>query len=76
MLTAIASSKEAAGRHCETYFQDQQQLVPVKGTLVVVTSRRKSSGSSCPAVYCPKRLTYKLASEVLEVWKNEAERCV
>lgn len=76
MLTAIALSKEAAGRHCETYFQDQKQLVPAKGTLVVVTSRRKLSGSSCPSVHCPKPLTYKLASEILEVWKNEAERCV
>lgn len=46
MLMAIASSKRAAERHSETYVQDQRQLFPTKGTLVVVTSRRKLSRSS------------------------------
>lgn len=47
MLTAVASSKKAAERHCEMYIQGQRQLAPTKGTLVVVTSRRKLSGPSC-----------------------------
>lgn len=46
MLMAIVLSKKAAERYGETNVQDQRQLVPTKGTLVVVTSRRKLSGSS------------------------------
>lgn len=45
MLTAVASSKEAAERHREMYVQDEGQLVAARGTLVVVTSRRKSKSS-------------------------------
>lgn len=46
MLMVIASSKKAAERYGETYVHDQRRLVPIKGTLVVVTSRRKLNGSS------------------------------
>lgn len=47
MLAAVASSKKAAEIHCETYVQGQRQLVPTKGTLVVVTSRRKLNRPLC-----------------------------
>lgn len=43
MLTAVASSKRVAEGYCETYIQGPWQLVPAKGTLVVVTSRRMLS---------------------------------
>lgn len=46
MLAVVASSKKTAQIHCENYFQNQRRLNPAKGTLVVVTSRRKSSGFS------------------------------
>lgn len=50
MLMAIASSKKASERYGETYVQDQRKLCPTKGTLVVVTSRLKLSGSSVSSV--------------------------
>lgn len=73
MLMAIASSKQTAEIHRETFFQDQRRLVPSKGTLVVVTSRRKLSGSS--SLQC-RILTCKLASEVFEVWRTEIEEYI
>lgn len=46
MLAVVASSKKTAEIHSENYFQDQRKLIPSKGTLVVVTSRRKFRGFS------------------------------
>lgn len=43
MLAVIASSKRTAETYNENYFQDQRRLIPARGTLVVVTSRRKFS---------------------------------
>lgn len=48
MLTVIACSKEAAEKHRETRAQDKAQLNAARGTLVVVTSRRKSEHSPSP----------------------------
>lgn len=45
MLAAVGSSKKAAEGYYETYIQGPRQLVPSKGTLVVVTSRRMLSES-------------------------------
>lgn len=73
MLTAIASSKEAAERYCDTYIQDQRQLVPTKGTLVVVTSRRRFQVERIFVSLVPE-ITCTPVTEVLEVWKTEIER--
>lgn len=46
MLAVIASSKKTAEIYGEDYFQDQRRLIPARGTLVVVTSRRRFRGVS------------------------------
>lgn len=46
MLAVVASSMKTAEAYNENYFQDQRRLIPARGTLVVVTSRRKSRGFS------------------------------